>query len=114
MKEIKDTQNLLTKVKKEVAGLPNFTKMRTDIDKKADLESVNRRIDKMHGSSNPRDDIPKVRGKTGPVPNLRQLQQQELQLRKTIAQFVRVVEGAVPEVAALSHEMAEIDRQLKK
>lgn len=114
LKEIRESQRLLTKVKNEVDGLPDFPEMRKDIDKKADLSSVNRRFDKLHGSSNPRDDIPKVRGKAGPVPSLRQLQQQELQLRKTIAHFVRVVKGAVPEAAALSDEMAEIERQLKK
>ncbi|WP_159002180.1 hypothetical protein [Streptomyces sp. NRRL B-3229] len=112
--KIRETQNALNKVKRDVAGLPNFSKMQAEIDEKADLKSVNRRIDKIHGSSNPRDDIPKVRGKVGPVPSLRQLQQQELQLRKAISDFVRVVKGAVPQTAALAEEMARIDRQLNK
>lgn len=122
-KKVKDEkpENLLAEIKKagnRMASLEErLNKSRSIEDMRKDITAnrawAKQRFDSLTGKKNPRDDLPPVR-RSAPVPSLRQLQQQELQLRKTITHFVNVVKGAVPEVAALSKEMAAIDRQLKK
>ncbi|MFE3852153.1 hypothetical protein ACFXPN_13530 [Streptomyces griseorubiginosus] len=130
-KEARDQkpENLLAEVnkaKEEIAKAKNrLTTLEGRLDKPKSLSELRKDVTENHAwakdqikdlrgrKKNPRDDIPSVRRNT-PDPNLRQLHQQERQLRATIAHFVRVVKGAVPEAAALSREMAHIERELKK
>jgi hypothetical protein len=113
--EAKKAKDEIEKAKNRLAALENT------VDKPRNLRKVvnenrtwaQQQINQLRGKKNPRDDLPPVRRST-PDPSLRQLHQQERQLRATIAHFVRVVKGAVPESAALSEEMAKIERQLKK
>lgn len=110
--EITKAKNRLTALEDRLNKPKSLSEVRKDIS--ANHAWAQNQIKDLRGrKKNPRDDIPSVRRNT-PDPSLRQLHQQERQLRSTIANFVRVVKGAIPESAALAEEMARIERQLKK
>ncbi|MGW3648317.1 hypothetical protein [Streptomyces sp. NPDC000878] len=112
--EIKGIKTRLAVVEKDLKGPPPISQMRGSIKAKADRDWATRKFNALEGSKNPRKDLPKTKGSAGPVPSTRQLQQQERQLRATIASFVRLVKGATPELASLSREINKIERELKK
>ncbi|MDO0931917.1 hypothetical protein QQY66_09550 [Streptomyces sp. DG2A-72] len=109
--EIARAKNRLATVEERLDKPRSIGDMRKDIS--ANRAWAKQQFDQLRGKKNPREDLARVKG-SAPFPSVHRLQQQEQQLRKTIAQFVRVVKGAVPETAALADEMAAIERQLKK
>ncbi|MET8076251.1 hypothetical protein [Streptomyces sp. NPDC005303] len=109
--EIKRAKNRLQALEERLNKPPTLDKLRKDIS--ANRTWAEGQFKELRGKKHAPDAPPKGR-KSDAVPSVRQLQRQEQQLRKTIAQFVRVVKGAIPESAALAQEMANIERQLKR
>ncbi|MFF7951323.1 hypothetical protein [Streptomyces griseorubiginosus] len=108
--EIKRAKIRINLLEERLNKPPTISDMRRDISTNRKWAENKFRV--LAGEKHGREAPPKGR-KLDAIPNVRQLERQEQQLRNTIKQFVRVVKGAIPESAALAKEMARIEQQLK-
>ncbi|MFF7523842.1 hypothetical protein [Streptomyces pseudovenezuelae] len=108
--EIKRAKFRIKLLEERLNKPPSIADMRRDIS--TNRKWAENRFRALAGEKHGREAPPKGR-KLDAIPNVRQLERQEQQLRNTIKQFVRVVKGAIPESEALAKELARIEQRLK-